>query len=64
MIELLQNSNRHNYYMGDYRIVHINEKWLICILDKKDYNKWNFINDIEYETAGDAMANIPEDISI
>lgn len=61
ILPMLENENRHSYYVGNYRIVHISEKWRICTPDKKDYNKWNFINNVEYETAGDAMANISEE---
>lgn len=51
---------KHNYYIGQYRIVHISNKWRICTQDQKDFTKWNFINTIEYNTAGDAINDLPD----
>jgi hypothetical protein len=49
---------KHNYYIGNYRIVHIMSKWRITIRDRQNFTKWNFINDIEYSTAQDAIDSI------
>ena len=50
-------TTKHNYYIGKYRIVHINMKWRVCIQDSY-YLRWNFINDIEYNTVGEAIDSI------
>ena len=50
---------KHNFYIGQYRIVHIAGKWRICLKDQKIYGQWNFINTIEYNTAGDAINDVP-----
>jgi hypothetical protein len=51
---------KHNYYIGQYRIVHIAKKWRICTKDPVIYGKWNFINTIEYNTDEDAINDLPE----
>ena len=49
---------KHNYYIGDFRVVHIANKWRICKRDKDNFTKWNFINDVEYLTASEAIDQI------
>jgi hypothetical protein len=39
------------------RSVAINNKWRVCSQDEQDFTKWNFLDDIEYETWSESFEN-------
>lgn len=58
-IILGENNMEHNVYVGDFRAVKIAGKWRACKRNPNPISKleWLFLDEIEYDTATEALQN-------
>jgi hypothetical protein len=47
---------KFNYYVGDFRAIMISGMWRATKCNPKNSNEWLFLDDIEYDTASEALA--------